>query len=297
MISLGTMQFLWTTTEKEAFKILDTYYALGGNTIDTADMYTNWVDGLHGGEAETIIGKWMKQRNNRDKIFLITKVRAKMWEGKDGEGLSKAHITKAIEASLKRLQTEYVDVYLSHWSDPTTPIEETLLTYQSLIKQGKVRFIGCSNYSKDELEHALIVGKKLGISYSFLEAYYNLIDRRTYEEQFLPLVQKYDLQVLPYGPLAGGFLTGASPHPARADFIKEKMTEENFAVLDSLEKLAQKYNKTIPQVALAWLLNQPNIVAPIVGADSVEQIKENFLTDGSWLTEYPKTSNHPAKQV
>lgn len=288
-IALGTMQFLWTTTEQEAYKILDEYYGMGGNIIDTADMYTNWVKGLRGGEAETIIGKWIKKRKNRDNIFLTTKVRAKVWEGVDGEGLSKRHIIKAVNESLKRLQTDYVDLYVSHWSDPNTPIEETLTAYHSLIQQGKVRFIGCSNYTKEELEESIAIGKQIGTQYTFLEAYYNLVDRKTFEEQFLPLVKKYNLQVMPYGPLAGGFLSGAYrankplPQHARAEFIKDKMTRRNLALVDSLEKLANKYNKTISQIALAWLLNQKTIIAPIVGADSAQQVKENIITDTTWL--------------
>ena len=288
-IALGTMQFLWTTTEKEAYKILDTYYELGGNIIDTADMYTNWVDGLHGGEAETIIGKWMKQRKNRDKIFLITKVGSRVWEGPDGEGLSEKHVTKAIEKSLHRLQVDCVDLYLSHWSDPTIPIEETFAVYQSLMKQGKVCFIGCSNYSKEELQEALQIGKKLGVQYTFLEAYYNLLDRKTYEEQFMPLVKQYNLQVMPYGPLAGGFLSGVYrkdkvlPTHARAEFIKEKMTEKNLVLIELLEVLAKKYDKTISQVALTWLFSQENVIAPIIGADTVQQIKDNFISNSEWL--------------
>src|SRR5258708_7107668 len=204
---LGTMQFLWTvTTEKEAYAILDAYVDAGGTVIDTADMYTNWVPGLHGGEAETIIGKWMKRRKNRDKIILISKVRGRMWEGKEGEGLSRQHIMKAFEQSLKRLQTEYLDVYLSHWSDKETPIQETLLAYRELMDEGEVRSIGCSNYTKEELQEALKVGRTIGANYTHIEAYYNLIDQENFEQSILPLVKEYNLQVLAYGPLAGGFL-------------------------------------------------------------------------------------------
>lgn len=279
-VALGTMQFLWTTQEEEANDILDTYYNLGGNIVDTADMYANWVEGLSGGEAETIVGKWMKRKNNRDSIFLTTKVGAKMWEGNDGGGLSKKHIIKAIEKSLKRLQTDYLDLYLAHWSDANTPIEETLLAFQSLIKEGKVRSIGCSNYTNEELITALQIGERLDIKYSYIQAYYNLLDKRTYEEQYLPLAQQYNLKVMIYGPLAGGFLSGIYrknkplPKHARAEFIKEKMTTKNLALIDYLEDLSDKYNASVSQISLAWLISKGYI--PIVGADTTLQVGENL---------------------
>lgn len=272
------MQFSWTVTEKDAFKILDEYFDFGGNTIDTADMYSNWVEGNKGGEAESVIGRWMKQKKNREKIFLISKVRAKVWEGKDGEGLGSTHIIKAIDKSLKRLKTDYLDLYLSHWPDENTAIEETLSTFKELIKQGKVRSIGCSNYSPSELQHSLEVGKKIGANYSFLEVYYNLIDQKIFEESFLPIVKKHDLQVLTYGPLAGGFLSGIDPSKLKNDgrsvFLKSKMTKENLKILSLLKKIAKKYRATPSQIALAWILKKG--FNPIIGVDSLDQLKENM---------------------
>jgi aryl-alcohol dehydrogenase-like predicted oxidoreductase len=301
-VTLGTMQFLWTTNEKEAFRVLDTYVDLGGNIIDTADMYPNWVEGLRGGEVEAIIGRWMKQRRNRNKLFLITKVRARMWDGSDGEGLSEGHIVRAIDASLRRLQTDYVDLYLSHWSDPSTPIEETLSAYASLIHAGKVRFIGCSNYSPAELSEAMVAGKILGTEYTFLEAYYNLIDRASYEDSLQPIVDKHNLKVLPYGPLASGFLSGIYrpgrllPNHARANFVKEKMTEKNMSVLKCLDELADKYQKSVSQVALAWLLCQNHVTSVINGADTPAQMQENFLVDVTWLTAKDQASLRSAAE-
>lgn len=278
-IALGTMQFLWTTTEADSYKILDVYTERGGNTIDTADMYTNWVEGLRGGEAETIIGNWLKRKKNREKLFLSTKVRSRMWEGNDGEGLSKAHIIKAIEQSLRRLQTEYIDLYLSHWSDFYTPIEETLSAYETLIRQGKVRFIGCSNYAKKDLTQALEKGEGR-TSYTYLQAYYNLIDRKHFETELAPIAKRYKLKTMIYGPLASGFLTGAyrknTPLPKhdRAQYVKEKMTEENFSILEKVEKIADNHGATISQIALAWFLKKD--LTPIIGADNTEQVEVNM---------------------
>lgn len=289
-VALGTMQFLWTTDERQAYKILDAYYDLGGNAIDTADMYVNWVPGRRGGEAETIVGKWMRRRNNRSKIFLTTKVGGRVWKGPDGAGLSKIHILKAIDRSLKRLQTSYVDLYLAHWPDPETPVQETLEAFKSLTRSGKIRYVGCSNYSPTELQEFLETAKQLGMSCSFLQAYYNLIDRRTFEDQLRPLVQAYDLRVMAYGPLAGGFLSGAyrqrTPLPAhaRAEFVTPKMTKDNFALLGQLDVLENKYGKSVAQVALAWLLQQDCVTTVISGADTTEQVRNNYVTESDWLS-------------
>ncbi|SRR6266568_686382 len=281
-IALGTMHFQWIISEEESLKLLDHYVALGGNFIDTSDMYTQWGKGLEGGEAETVIGKWFALRKNRPKIFLTTKVRARMWEGPDGEGLSRTHILRACDESLKRLQTDYIDLYMAHWPDTNTAIEETTSAYQELRKQGKVRFIGCSNYSGKELQEALAVADNLGVGYTCIEPYYNILRRDPFEKEILPLVKKYHLAVTPYSPLAGGFLTGLYrknkklPLNERAAFAKEKMTEKNFALIETLDTIGKKYNKTVAQVSLAWLLRHPWMTAPIVGPEAITQLEENL---------------------
>lgn len=254
-LTLGTMQFFWTVPEKEAFYLLDAYTDAGGNFIDTADMYTQWAQGGKGGEAETIIGKWMHQRKNRENIILSSKVRSRMWEGKDGEGLSRNHILKACDDSLRRLQTEYLDLYFSHWPDEDTQEEETLRAYQSLQEQGKIRFLGCSNYNPQQLSHALSLKEKGLPTYTVIQALYNIVDRSYFEKELLPLVQKHNLGVLAYSPLASGFLTGLfrkdkplPPH-TRLAFIKSKLTEKNFTLLDILDELALRHQATLPQIA------------------------------------------------
>lgn len=288
------MQFLWSCSEKESYQLLDTFFEAGGNFLDTADMYSQWVKGLAGGESETILGNWIKNRKARNKIFLATKVRCKMWEGPDGEGLSKAHILKASEASLMRLKTDFIDLYQSHWPDPKTPIEETLEAYKILIEQGKVRFIGCSNYSKEELEEAIKIGKEMGVSYISVQPHYSLIQRYEFEKNILSLVLKEKMAVLPYSPLEGGFLTGKYrkdqplPKSVRAQTNKEKMSELNLKVIEALEKIAKKYGKTVAQIALAWLLSCDWITAPIIGATTVEQLKENLGASGLKLEKEDK---------
>lgn len=285
------MHFKWIISERDSLRLLDHYFEAGGNLVDTADMYTQWGEGLRGGEAETIIGKWFTVKKNRQKIFLTTKVRARMWEGPDGEGLSKAHILRACDESLKRLRTDYIDLYMSHWSDSNTPIEETTSAYQELIKQGKVRFIGCSNYSGQELKEAINIGDKLGVRYTCIEPYYNLLQRNPFEKEILPLVQKYHLAVTPYSPLAGGFLSGIyrknkrlPKKNERTAFAKEKMTKKNLTLIDTLDTIGKKYKKTIAQVALAWLLQHKWITAPIIGSETIEQLKENLSASSFLLT-------------
>lgn len=298
------MQFLWTCTEEESYEVLDTFFDAGGNFIDTADMYTQWAKGLKGGEAETILGQWFKKRKNREKIVLATKVRSKMWEGADGEGLSCSHILKACEQSLKRLQTDRIDLYQAHWPDAKTPIEETLSAFETLVRQGKVRYLGASNYSAKEMEEAFKAGEKIGVQFLSVQPHYNLIWRKDFEKELLPLVLRRGLAVIPYSPLEGGFLTGKYrknkplPESERAGGIKEKLTEKNFAVIEALEKIGKKVGKTISQVALGWLLSQEWLTAPIVGANNKKQLEENLGAAGFTLDpEDKKTLDDLTKPV
>lgn len=285
-IAMGSMHFKWIITEKEAFKILDYFFDQGGNFLDTSDMYAQWVEGFKGGEAEIIIGKWLKKRQNRDKIVLSTKVRARMWEGTDGEGLTKKHIFKACEESLKRLQTDYIDLYLSHWPDSETPIEETTLAYQKLVKQGKIRFFGCSNYSSSELKGALLAGEKIGTQYSSVQSYYNLLQRFPFEKETLPLIKKYNLAFTPYSPLAGGFLSERhNLQHVRTKFFKEKMTPANNQLLKLLKEIAPRYQSTVSQICFAWLLKQDWISAVITGAETITQLNEVLSSVAINLTE------------
>ena len=286
-ICLGTMQFLWTVSEENSFLILDRFLEAGGNFLDTADIYSNWVKGLKGGEAESVIGRWMKKRKNREKIFLATKVRGRMWEGKDGEGLGRAHILRACEESLKRLQTETIDLYQAHWGDESTPQEETLSAFQELRQSGKIRFIGCSNFSGRQIEEAVGIGKKVGIDYISVQPYYNWIARREFEKNVLPIVQKNKMAVIPYSPLANGFLTGkyekggVLPQSARTEQVTSKrMNEKTFGALEELKTMAKKHGRSVTQMALTWILNQPGITAPIAGANSIAQLDEILGASG-----------------
>jgi len=284
VICLGTMQFGWSTDEKTSFKILDKFYEEGGNFIDTADVYSRWVEGNPGGVSERIIGKWMKSRNVRGRIVLATKVRGRMWEGPNGEGLSRKHIMKAVEDSLRRLQTDYIDLYQVHWPDWDTPLEETLRALDDLVRDGKVRYIGASNYPAWYLTKALWISDKYGLHrFESIQPQYSLVYREEFERELMPLVEDQKLAVIPYSPLAGGFLTGKYkrnrplPHSARAETIKKRFfTEKNFAIIEELEKMAFKYAAKVSQIVLAWLLAKSYITAPIIGANSVEQLMENL---------------------
>jgi len=284
VICLGTMQFGWSTDEKTSFKILDKFFEEGGNFIDTADVYSRWVEGNPGGVSERIIGKWMKSRNVRGRIVLATKVRGRMWEGPNGEGLSRKHIMKAVEDSLRRLQTDYIDLYQVHWPDWDTPLEETLRALDDLVRDGKVRYIGASNYPAWYLTKALWISDKYGLHrFESIQPQYSLVYREEFERELMPLVEDQKLAVIPYSPLAGGFLTGKYkrnrplPHSARAETIKKRFfTEKNFAIIEELEKMAFKYAAKVSQIVLAWLLAKSYITAPIIGANSVEQLMENL---------------------
>jgi aryl-alcohol dehydrogenase-like predicted oxidoreductase len=286
MLCMGTMQFGWSVNEADSHKILSATLASGINFIDTADVYSKWVEGNPGGVAETYIGNWMKQSKiPRDQIVLATKVRGEMGKRPNDEGLSRFHIMNAVEASLRRLQTDYIDLYQSHWTDETTPIDETMRAFDDLVKQGKVRYVGASNYAAWELMQALWASEKYNlVRYDSLQPHYNLIRRDEFERELRAVCQTYGIGVIPYSPLAGGFLTGKYrregplPQSKRADGRKHAMTEKNFLLLDEMEKIALFHSATISQVALAWMLADPVITSPIIGATSIDQLNENLGT-------------------
>lgn len=283
-LCMGTMQFGWSVDEVNTHQILSATIDAGINFIDTADIYSKWVDGNAGGVSETYIGNWMKQNSvPRDQIVLATKVRGEMGKGPNDQGLSRAHIMNAVDASLRRLQTDYIDLYQAHWTDDDTPIEETLRAFDDLVKQGKVRYVGASNYAAWELMQALWTSDKNNlVRYDSLQPHYNLIYRDEFERELRSVCEAYDIAVIPYSPLAGGFLTGKYrkntplPESKRAEGRKRAMTEKNFALIDEMEVIALRHEATISQVALAWMLSDPVVTSPIIGATSVEQVNENL---------------------
>ena len=278
-VMLGGNVFGWTANEAASFGVLDAFVAGGLDAIDTADVYSNWVPGHKGGESEIVIGNWLKARGGRGKVVIATKVG---WDKKDaGGGLSREHIFKAVEASLKRLQTDYIDLYQAHYFDKTTPIEETLDAFQDLIRQGKVRAIGASNYTGALLAEALEVSaaKKLA-RYETLQPHYNLYERAGYEKDLEPLVLEKGVGVIPYYALASGFLTGK--YRSEADFgksprgggMKSRFNERGFRILKALDDVSARLDARPAQVALAWLIARPSITAPIASATSPEQVED-----------------------
>lgn len=291
-LCLGTMQFGWTTDEAAGFEVMDAFVELGGNFIDTADVYSWWAENNPGGVAEQIIGRWMKARGNRQEIVLATKVRGKMWEGPNGEGLSRAHIMRAVEDSLRRLDTDFIDLYQTHWFDPDTPIDETLRVLEDLVRQGKVRYIGASNYPAWRLMESLWSAEVNGTPrYDSLQPHYNLARRDDFERELKEVCESYEIGVIPYSPLAGGFLTGkydreVVPESARAEGAKKKyFNEKGWRVLDAVREVAEQAGSTPAAVALGWLLSLPVITAPIVGANSVEQLKGSLAVVDLSLSE------------
>jgi aryl-alcohol dehydrogenase-like predicted oxidoreductase len=276
---LGGNVFGWTVDEASGFKILDVFVDSGLNFIDTADIYSTWVPGHTGGESETMIGNWLRRSGKRSKIILATKVGMQMPAGK---GLKKDYILRAAEDSLRRLQTDHIDLYQSHEDDPSTPLEETLGAYAELIKQGKVRSIGASNYSAERLAESLKVSQQHGLpSYQSLQPKYNLYDREEYEAALEPLVLKEGIGVIPYYGLAAGFLTGkyrsesdAAKSPRGAGVVKKYLNERGLRILAALDQVAKKHHATPGKVALAWLIARPGITAPIASATSVEQVHD-----------------------
>jgi aryl-alcohol dehydrogenase-like predicted oxidoreductase len=287
-LALGTMQFGWTADEETAFAIMDAYVEAGGNMIDTADIYSNWVDNNAGGISEEIVGRWLRARTNRHAVVVATKVRGRMWEGPNGEGLSRAHVERAVNDSLRRLQTDYIDLYQAHWFDAHTPVEETLRVFDDLVRAGKVRFVGCSNHPAWRLVAALWTSDKHGlVSYSSLQPHYNLVHREEFERELAEVADAYGLGVFPYSPLAGGFLSGkyqrdtALPESPRAGRIQERhFSERNFQLLKEMAAIGRRYGSGPAQVALAWLLAKPQVTAPIVGANSLQQLQATLSVTG-----------------
>jgi len=283
-LCMGTMQFGWSVDEPETHRILSATLDTGINFLDTANIYSSWVEGNPGGVSETYIGNWIKKSNiPRDQVVIATKVRGERGKGPNDQGLNRVHIMNAIEASLRRLQTDYIDLYQAHWTDEDTPIEETLRAFDDLIKQGKVRYIGASNYAAWELTQALWTSDKYGlVRYDSLQPHYNLIHREEFERELYAVCKAYEVGVIPYSPLAGGFLTGKyrkdkpMPKSKRAEGRKRSMTEKNFALLDQMESIAKGHNAAISQVALAWMLADPVITSPIISATSIQQLNENL---------------------
>jgi aryl-alcohol dehydrogenase-like predicted oxidoreductase len=278
-LCLGGNVFGWTADEATSFKVLDAYADAGLNFIDTADVYSTWVPGHTGGESEVIIGKWMKIRGNRDTLVIATKVGSEM--GPNQKGLSKSYVRSAVEASLRRLQTDYVDLYQSHRDDLDTPQQETLGAYEELIREGKVRAIGASNFTAARLKEALEISAESGLPrYESLQPKYNLSDRAEYEAELEPLCRREEIGVIPYYGLASGFLTGK--YRSDADFGKSVRGGRMAAYLDdrgrrilaALDAVAARKHATPAQIALAWLMARPGITAPIASATSVEQIRD-----------------------
>lgn len=290
-INFGGNVFGWTLNEEQSFDILDRFFAAGFNFIDTADTYAWWVNGT-GGQSETIIGKWMKARNNRKDVVLATKVGSETKV--HGFDISRKHILKSVDDSLRRLGTDYIDLYYTHFDDNVTPVAETLAAYDEIIKAGKVRYIAASNVSPDRLVESFEIAEQHNFHrYVALQPHYNLVERRRFETEYAPLVQQYDLSVFPYWALAAGFLTGK--YRSEADFSKSPrgggmakfMNESGLGVLDALDRIAAKHQTQQAAVALAWLLAQPGVTAPIVSATSMLQLETLLEAPGIVLdTEY-----------
>ncbi len=277
-LAFGGNVFGWTVDEPSSFGLLDAFTSEGLNLIDTADSYSKWVPGNRGGESETIIGKWLRRSGKRKNVILATKVGSEMGPGE--KGLSKSYILRAAERSLQRLQTDYIDLYQSHFDDPDSPLQETVEAYAQLIRQGKVRAIGASNYTAERLSLALDVGKEPYPAYQSLQTLYNLYDRQEYETELEPLCKKNDLGVLTYFSLASGFLTGkyrsedSLTGRARGEMVRKYMNERGFRILEALDQVAKLSNSKPATVALAWLIARPGITAPIASATSLEQLKD-----------------------
>jgi aryl-alcohol dehydrogenase-like predicted oxidoreductase len=278
-ITFGGNVFGWTIDEKQSFEILDGFTNAGFNFIDTADSYSHWAPGNKGGESETIIGNWMEQRKNRQQIIIATKVGS--IPGTPKKSLAKDYILKSVDASLKRLKTDYIDLYQSHYDDPETPIEDTLEVYDQLIKSGKVRWIGASNFSAARLTKSLETAKRLGLpSYQTFQPEYNLYEREGYEKELEKVIVDNHLGVINYYALASGFLSGKYRSEAdlnksqRGEGIKKYLNDRGIKILNALDQVSEQYNANPASIALAWLIARPSVTAPIASVTTLTQLED-----------------------
>lgn len=295
-LCMGTMQFGWTADETTALQILDRAFDAGLNFIDSADVYSRWVEGNSGGEAEQIVGRWLaKSPARRDQVILATKVRGRMGDGPNGEGLSRLHIVAAVQASLRRLGTDHIDLYQLHSPDPDTPIDETLEALDDLVRQGYVRYIGCSNFEAWRTVEALWTSDREHLAaFACVQPHYNLLHRREFEQELEAACRSFGLGVLPYSPLASGFLSGkyargVAPTPgtrgASSGRIRAYLENpQAWDVLEVVSQLGKARGESPSQVALAWLLSKPEVTSPIIGPRNLAQLEDNLGAAGLVLT-------------
>ena len=275
-LCLGGNVFGWSADEAQSHDVLDAYTSHGGNFIDTADVYSEWKDGNNGGDSEAIIGSWLKKRGNRSEVVIATKV-AKL---STRPGLSAANIKAAVDESLKRLQSEYIDIYYAHEDDQNTPLEETLGAFDEIVKSGKVRYIAASNYNSARLKEAITISKSNNFAqYIAIQNHYNLLERKEYESDMAPALKELGLSGIPFFALARGFLSGkyrkgATVESVRAGGVANYLNDAGYALLEKLDVLAKSHNASVSAIAIAWLRAQPTISAPIASARTVAQLNE-----------------------
>ena len=299
-LCLGSMNFGWTADEKTSFAVMDAFAEAGGNIIDTADVYSRWVEGHNGGESEGVIGRWLQARGNRSQMIIATKVRGQMGPGPNDQGLSRRHIFDACDASLRRLQSDTIDLYQTHYFDADVPIDETLEALDRLVQQGKVRYVGCSNYPAWRLMEALWTSDKCGLArYNSIQPHYNLVNRAEFERELAEVCLANGIGIIPYSPLAGGFLTGKysrdrDTDSVRAEGVRQRyFNDAGWKVLDAVRAVAVELDTTPLAVSLAWLLAQPGMTAPIVGANTVEQLQGSLAAlDVDLTAEQMETLNN-----
>lgn len=298
-LALGGNVFGWTVDEPSSFRLLDAYVEAGGNLIDTADVYSRWADGNSGGESEAVIGNWMKSRKNRNQVIIATKVGSDMGDG--NKGLSKKYIFQAVENSLRRLQTDYIDLYQAHYDFPEYPLEETLGAFDQLYRQGKIRAVGVSNYSAERLTESLQVSESRGlISYQTLQPLYNLYDRAAFEKDLQQVCLDNKLGVINYYSLASGFLTGKYRNESdlgkskRGQGNKKYLTPRGMRILEALDKISKEYNATPAEISMAWLLTRPAITACIASARTIDQL--NILVKATSLRLDPDARDYLTRE-